>query len=163
MSRIFFRHKADYLKSLVHDQDIVIHAAYGSSKDINVYSALGLKSEQIFIVGKPSKKQSSLPVTWLANGYAEHLAVLISPGGSRPAQGNARMVIPKGSGLGPPGLQRRRTFKSASRTTSYPFGAEPKSPLPQAQQGKTRMLSSIEKKAGILYYYYLIIFDFQKK
>ena len=26
-----------------------------------------------------------------------------------------------GLALGPPGLQRRRTFKSASRTTSYPF------------------------------------------
>ena len=43
-------------------------------------------------------------------------------GGSRPAQGNARMVIPKGQTFSHPGLQRRRTFKSASRTTSYPVG-----------------------------------------
>ena len=94
------------------EQELVIHAAYGSSKDISVYSALGLKSDQMFIIGKPSKRQSSLQVSWISNGYAEHLAYLTSPGGSRPAQGNARMVIPKGTALGmPPGLQRRRTFK----------------------------------------------------
>ena len=75
-----FRHKADYLKSLISDQDVVIHAAYGSSKDISVYSSLELKYDQIFVFGKPSKKQSQLQVTWLSNGYAEHLAYLTSPG-----------------------------------------------------------------------------------
>lgn len=35
---------------------MVIHAAYGSSKDISVYSSVGLKPDQIFIVGKVSKK-----------------------------------------------------------------------------------------------------------
>ena len=64
-----FRHKAEYLKSLKTEQDIVIHAAYGSSKDINVYSSLGLKSEQIFIIGKPSRRQNSLQVSWISNGY----------------------------------------------------------------------------------------------
>ncbi len=120
----FCRHKAEYLKSLIQEQEIICHAAYGSSKDINVYSSLGLKSDKIFVIGKPSRRQSNLQCTWLTEGYAEHLARLTSPGGSRPAQGNARMVIPKGSGLGPPGLQRRRTFKSASRATSYPYGAD---------------------------------------
>jgi phosphatidate phosphatase PAH1 len=115
------KHKAEYLKSLITDHEIVIHAAYGSSKDIKVYSSLGLKSDQIFTIGTPSRRQLNLSVSWISNGYAEHLAYLTSPGGSRPAQGNARMVIPKGLALGPPGLQRRRTFKSASRTTSYPF------------------------------------------
>lgn len=33
-----------------------IHAAYGSSKDISVYSSVGMTSDQIFIVGKSSKK-----------------------------------------------------------------------------------------------------------
>ena len=93
----FFRHKAEYLKSLINEQDIIIHAAYGSSKDISVYSSLGLKSDQIFTIGKPSRRQSNLQVSWISNGYAEHLAYLTSPGGSRPAQGNARMVIPKGT------------------------------------------------------------------
>ena len=119
------KHKAEYLKSLITEQEIIIHAAYGSSKDISVYSSLGLKSDKIFIIGKPSRRQSNLQVSWISNGYAEHLANLTSPGGSRPAQGNARMVIPKGMALGPPGLQRRRTFKAASRTTSYPFATAP--------------------------------------
>jgi len=55
-----FRHKADYLKSLISDQDVVIHAAYGSSKDISVYSSLELKYDQIFVFGKPSKKTKSI-------------------------------------------------------------------------------------------------------
>ena len=91
------RHKAEYLKSLTQEQEIYIHAAYGSSKDINVYSTLGLKNEQMYIIGKPSRRQSQLPVNWISNGYTEHLVNLNTPGGSRPAQGNARMVIPKGT------------------------------------------------------------------
>lgn len=39
--------------------EVVYHAAYGSAKDIAVYSALGLTKDQIFIVGKVSKKQYS--------------------------------------------------------------------------------------------------------
>lgn len=35
---------------------IKVSAAYGSMKDISVYSALGLPSSQIFIVGRPAKK-----------------------------------------------------------------------------------------------------------
>ena len=79
---------------------------------------------------------SYLPVSCIAD-------LLISIGnfigGSRPAQGNARMVIPKGQVLTHPALQRRRTFKSASRTTSYPAqGHGTPSPDPHAfalQQG----------------------------
>ena len=36
-----------------------MEAAYGSAKDISVYSSLGLKPEQIFIVGKANKKQAA--------------------------------------------------------------------------------------------------------
>ena len=38
---------------------MIIHAGYGSSKDITMYASVGLKPEQIFIVGKPSKKQQA--------------------------------------------------------------------------------------------------------
>jgi len=48
----FSGHKADYLKSLISDHAVLIHAAYGSSKDISVYTAVGLKERQIFIIGK---------------------------------------------------------------------------------------------------------------
>lgn len=86
-----------------------MHSAYGSSKDISVYTSIGLKPKQIFIVGKASKKQHS-QATILTEGYASHLAILMSYGGSRPAQGNARMVIPRGYfGLpGQAGSRRRR-------------------------------------------------------
>lgn len=110
LSRFPLAHKADYLKSLMQDHAVVIHAAYGSGKDINVYTSVGLKPKQIYIVGKVSKKLHS-QATVLTDGYAAHLASLMAHGGSRPAQGNARMVIPRGH-FGFPGqnvsLRRRR-------------------------------------------------------
>lgn len=33
-----------------------IFAAYGSTKDISVYTSLGLPPSQIYIVGRPTKK-----------------------------------------------------------------------------------------------------------
>ena len=42
--------------------DIIFRAAYGSSKDITVYKDLEMKSDQIYIVGKVSKKQQSLAI-----------------------------------------------------------------------------------------------------
>ncbi|XP_076306047.1 protein retinal degeneration B-like isoform X2 [Tachypleus tridentatus] len=118
------RHKAEYLRHLKMDVDMIIHAAYGSSKDIWVYSTIGLLPEQIFIVGKASKKQHSL-ATILTDGYAAHLSDLKTHGGSRPAQGNARMILPRGvfvlPGQGIGGLRQRH---SAKRTTSYPLSAQ---------------------------------------
>ena len=64
---------------------------------------------------------------FLPDGYADHLATLTAHGGSRPAQGNARMVIPKTNFGLPgqmPGLQRRRTQR-AKRTTSFPLNNQP--------------------------------------
>ncbi|XP_023032873.1 protein retinal degeneration B isoform X2 [Drosophila willistoni] len=88
-------HKTAYLNNLVQNHGISITAAYGSSKDISVYTNVGMRSEQIFIVGKVSKKLQS-NATVLSDGYAAHLAGLQAVGGSRPAKGNARMVIPRG-------------------------------------------------------------------
>lgn len=89
---------------------MIIHQAYGSEKDINVYTAVSLKPSQIFIIGKVSKKHQAM-ATILYDGYAAHLSILQAHGGSRPAQGNARMVIPRGQ-FGLPGqntsLRRRR-------------------------------------------------------
>ncbi|XP_056630476.1 protein retinal degeneration B isoform X2 [Diorhabda sublineata] len=102
-------HKAAYLNNLVENHGVVIHSAYGSAKDINVYTSVGLKQKQIFIIGKATKKQQS-QATILTDGYAAHLTMLMSHGGSRPAQGNARMVIPRGH-FGLPGqtFSRRRS------------------------------------------------------
>ena len=49
-------HKTEYLKHLQQEQAIVFHAGYGSSKDISVYSSIGLKPDSIHIVGKLNKK-----------------------------------------------------------------------------------------------------------
>ncbi|XP_071856525.1 retinal degeneration B isoform X3 [Bombus fervidus] len=108
-------HKAAYLHKLIQEHGVIIHYAYGSSKDISVYTAINLKQNQIFIIGKVSKKYHSL-ATILHDGYAAHLSMLQAHGGSRPAQGNARMVIPRGQ-FGLPGqnasLRRRRLAKRA--------------------------------------------------
>lgn len=48
-------HKAAYLNNLIQNHGLVIHSCYGSSKDISVYTSIGLKPKQIFIVGKVSE------------------------------------------------------------------------------------------------------------
>ncbi|XP_012272496.1 protein retinal degeneration B isoform X2 [Orussus abietinus] len=115
-------HKAAYLNNLIQEHGVIIHHAYGSSKDISVYTAINLKPNQIYIVGKVSKKHQPL-ATVLHEGYAAHLSALQAHGGSRPAQGNARMVIPRGH-FGLPGqnssLRRRSSFRSAKRAISHP-------------------------------------------
>ena len=77
---------------------------------INLFHlSLGIQPSNIHIVGKVSRKQvivgrfipfsiSQLQMALcdpLTEGYAAHLTKLSAPGGSVPAQGNARMVIPR--------------------------------------------------------------------
>lgn len=116
-------HKAAYLNNLVQEHGVIIHQAYGSSKDISVYTAINLKPNQIIIVGKVSKKHQSL-ATILTEGYAAHLSQLQAHGGSRSAKGNARMVIPRGQ-FGLPGLnaslRRRRYIQFNSSTNLIAF------------------------------------------
>ncbi|XP_055684260.1 protein retinal degeneration B isoform X2 [Lutzomyia longipalpis] len=100
-------HKTAYLNNLIQNHGVIIHTAYGSSKDISVYTNIGLKPKQIYIVGKVSKKLQA-QATCLSEGYAQHLSSLLAHGGSRPAQGNARMVIPRGC-FNLPGQARRRS------------------------------------------------------
>jgi len=124
-------HKAAYLNNLIQNHGLIVHACYGSSKDISVYTSIGLKAKQIFIVGKVigfahliavrdddviarlqvAKKLQTL-ATPLVEGYAAHLNSLMAIGGSRPAQGNQRMVIPRGCFNLPgqtPAMRRRRS------------------------------------------------------
>lgn len=129
-------HKTAYLNNLIEDHGVIIHSAYGSCKDIAVYTNIGLKPKQIYIVGKVGgvaagvrpvaaigsfvrfcfdpfqvSKKHQASATVLTEGYASHLSLLMSYGGSRPVQGNQRMVIPKicfnlpGQ---PPSIRRRR-------------------------------------------------------
>ncbi|XP_047497332.1 protein retinal degeneration B-like isoform X5 [Penaeus chinensis] len=112
-------HKAEYLRGLIQDHAIVIVAAYGSSKDIAVYNSIGLKTGQIYIVGKASKKQHANAQV-LSDGYAAHLSSLSALGKSRPARGNPQMVIPRGF-FGLPGQNnalRRRRYWAAQKVSS---------------------------------------------
>jgi len=125
-------HKTEYLKHLQQEHSIVVHAGYGSSKDISVYSSIGLKPDSIHIVGKMSKKLIS-QCNHLSEGYAAHLTQLVSPGGSRPAQGNARMVIPRASGVTVPVIRQNSLRVNINKYNTLPSSA-PAFPLPTLDQ-----------------------------
>ncbi|XP_015232273.1 PREDICTED: membrane-associated phosphatidylinositol transfer protein 2-like [Cyprinodon variegatus] len=91
------RHKANFLKTLISEAHMKIFAAYGSTKDISVYSALGLPPSQIYIVGRPTKKMQH-QCQFIPDGYASHLSQLEYNQRSRPAKSTStRMVLRKGS------------------------------------------------------------------
>ncbi|KAL3856433.1 hypothetical protein ACJMK2_011194 [Sinanodonta woodiana] len=106
------RQKINYLRNLQQDVQLVYRAAYGSSKDIAGYKDLGLKKEQIFIVGKASKKQASHAV-FLSSGYAAHLETLSCPGVARPVSGNAKLIIRKNC-FSLPAYSEKRSSKRIS-------------------------------------------------
>ncbi|XP_014861927.1 PREDICTED: membrane-associated phosphatidylinositol transfer protein 2-like isoform X5 [Poecilia mexicana] len=94
------RHKANFLKTLT-ESNMKIFAGYGSTKDISVYTSIGIPPSQIYIVGRPSKKMQN-QCQFITEGYAAHLSQLEYNQRSRPAKSSsARMVLRKGSfGLG---------------------------------------------------------------
>ncbi|XP_056274261.1 membrane-associated phosphatidylinositol transfer protein 2 isoform X2 [Pseudoliparis swirei] len=90
------RHKANFLKSLT-EVHMKIFAGYGSTKDISVYTSIGLHPSEIFIVGRPSKKMQH-QCQFITEGYAAHLSQLEYSHRSRPAKSSSvRMVLRKGS------------------------------------------------------------------
>uniref|UniRef100_A0A674EAZ1 Phosphatidylinositol transfer protein membrane associated 2 n=1 Tax=Salmo trutta TaxID=8032 RepID=A0A674EAZ1_SALTR len=122
------RHKANFLKSLM-EAHMKIFAGYGSTKDISVYTSIGLSPSQIYIIGRPSKKMQA-QCQFITEGYATHLSQLEYNQRSRPPKtSSARMVLRKGSfGLGAKSdfLRKRnhllRTI-SAQPTTSSSTGS----------------------------------------
>uniref|UniRef100_A0A8C4H755 Phosphatidylinositol transfer protein membrane associated 2 n=1 Tax=Dicentrarchus labrax TaxID=13489 RepID=A0A8C4H755_DICLA len=98
------RHKANFLKTLINEAHMRIFAAYGSTKDISVYSNIGLPPSHIYIVGRPTKKMQH-QCQFIPDGYASHLSQLEYSQRSRPAKSaSTRMVLRKGSfGLGAAG------------------------------------------------------------
>lgn len=56
LSRDPIKQKTDTLKNIVVNNSISLQAAYGSSKDIQMYSSLGVPSNRIFIIGRPKSK-----------------------------------------------------------------------------------------------------------
>ncbi|XP_028851439.1 membrane-associated phosphatidylinositol transfer protein 2-like isoform X2 [Denticeps clupeoides] len=112
------RHKANFLKCLISEAHMKICAGYGSTKDISVYSSIGLGPSQIYIVGRPSKKTQH-QCQFVADGYAAHLSQLESAHRSHPNKpGGSRMVLRKASfGLGT-GSDFLRKSKHLLRTIS---------------------------------------------
>ncbi|EUB64358.1 Calpain-7 [Echinococcus granulosus] len=71
------RQKALLLKSLVEQNQLSVHCAYGSAKDVPIYRSLGLQAHQIFAVGKLSRRQA-LEATPIREGYALHFKALMN-------------------------------------------------------------------------------------
>uniref|UniRef100_A0A8C7GPU2 Phosphatidylinositol transfer protein membrane associated 2 n=1 Tax=Oncorhynchus kisutch TaxID=8019 RepID=A0A8C7GPU2_ONCKI len=140
------RHKANFLKSLICEVR-GIFAAYGSTKDITVYSSLGLPPSHIYIVGRPTKKMSS-QCQFIPDGYASHLSQLEYSQRSRPAKtASARIVLRKGSfGLGAAGGDYLRKRNHILRSINSTGGAGSSSP---GQPGRTeRTLKGRGKARG---------------
>ncbi|XP_045442605.1 membrane-associated phosphatidylinositol transfer protein 3 isoform X2 [Pipistrellus kuhlii] len=127
------RQKAIFLRNLVQECFIKISAAYGSTKDISVYSVLGLPPSQIFIVGRPTKKYQT-QCQFLSEGYAAHLAALETSHRARPKKNNSRMALRKGSfGLQPDFLRKRNHLR---RTLSVQQPDPPANPKPERAQSQ---------------------------
>ncbi|XP_055018149.1 LOW QUALITY PROTEIN: membrane-associated phosphatidylinositol transfer protein 2-like [Boleophthalmus pectinirostris] len=94
------RHKANFLKALT-ETHMKIFVGYGSTKDISVYSSIGLPPSHIYIVGRPTKKMQQ-QCQFITEGYAAHLSQLEYSHRSRPPKSSStRMVLRKSSfGLG---------------------------------------------------------------
>ncbi|NWH62449.1 PITM2 protein, partial [Geococcyx californianus] len=138
------RHKANFLKSLITDLHMRIHAAYGSTKDISVYSSISLPPTHIYIVGRPTKKLQS-QCQFITEGYAAHLAQLEYNHRARPAKNTTRMALRKGS-FGLPSqtefLRKRnhllRTISSQPSATSSSAGHRPERTQSQSESDKER-------------------------
>uniref|UniRef100_A0A1I8HRG1 DDHD domain-containing protein n=1 Tax=Macrostomum lignano TaxID=282301 RepID=A0A1I8HRG1_9PLAT len=120
------RQKTACLTKLAGQAGLLIHAAYGSSKDIAVYQSLNLRRGQIFIIGKAGKKHAG-NATILSEGYAAHLSALQSAQYecSRPAQGVGRHVVRRGCfGLPQPSMSSGRGSPSAAATSDSSDSAQ---------------------------------------
>ncbi|OXB57446.1 hypothetical protein ASZ78_010161 [Callipepla squamata] len=90
------RQKAAFLQSLRSEAEIVIVAGYGSTKDISVYSSLGLAPVHIYIVGRAVKKFHN-QCQFLSEGYMAHLAQLEASALAHSPKGPPRPVLVKGT------------------------------------------------------------------
>ncbi|NXM29937.1 PITM1 protein, partial [Oxyruncus cristatus] len=90
------RQKAAFLQSLRTEVEISIIAGYGSTKDVSVYSSLGLAPAHIYIVGRAVKKFHN-QCQFLSEGYVAHLAQLEAAALAHSPKGPPRPVLGKGT------------------------------------------------------------------
>ncbi|KAI3362061.1 hypothetical protein L3Q82_012402 [Scortum barcoo] len=146
------RHKANFLKSLINEAHMKIFAAYGSTKDISVYSSLGLPPSHIYIVGRSTKKMQN-QCQFIPDGYASHLSQLEYNQRSRPAKpASTRMVLRKGSfGLGATGgdFLRKRNHIFRTISSQQPGGAGSASPSQPGRTERTLSQCEMERERGV--------------
>ncbi|NXI08706.1 PITM3 protein, partial [Irena cyanogastra] len=130
------RQKTIFLRNLVQECHIKICAAYGSMKDISVYSVLALSPSQIYIVGRSTKKYQA-QCQFLSEGYAAHLASLEFSLHSRPKKNNSRMILRKGSfGLhSQPEFLRKRNHLRRTMSVQQP---DPPSSNPKPERAQSQ-------------------------
>ncbi|NWV36840.1 PITM3 protein, partial [Grantiella picta] len=130
------RQKTIFLRNLVQECHIKICAAYGSMKDISVYSVLALSPSQIYIVGRSTKKYQA-QCQFLSEGYAAHLASLEFSLHSRPKKNNSRMILRKGSfGLhSQPEFLRKRNHLRRTMSVQQP---DPPSLNPKPERAQSQ-------------------------
>ncbi|XP_035489726.1 membrane-associated phosphatidylinositol transfer protein 2-like isoform X3 [Scophthalmus maximus] len=145
------RHKANFLKYLINKAHMRIFAAYGSTKDISVYTSVGLPPFHIYIVGRPTKKMQN-QCQFISDGYASHLSQLEYNQRSRPAKSaSTRMVLRKGSfGLGAAGGEFLRKRNHIFRTiSSQPGGVGSASPNQPGRTERTQSQCEMERERGV--------------
>ncbi|XP_034458991.1 membrane-associated phosphatidylinositol transfer protein 2-like isoform X1 [Hippoglossus hippoglossus] len=146
------RHKANFLKSLINEAHMRIFAAYGSTKDISVYTSIGLPPFNIYIVGRPTKKMQQ-QCQFISDGYAAHLSQLEYNQRSRPAKPTStRMVLRKSSfGLGAAGgdFLRKRNHIFRTISSQQPGGAGSASPSQPGRTERTLSQCEMERDRGV--------------
>jgi membrane-associated phosphatidylinositol transfer protein len=66
------KQKAEMLRTAVENAELVIVAAYGSSKDVPAYQMLHVSPERTFLVGKVKQRLHG-HAKFIIDGYAVHL------------------------------------------------------------------------------------------
>ena len=72
ISREPLKHKAEMVRKAVENGDLLISAAYGSSKDVSIYQSINVPIERTFVVGK-IKSRLQNRARFVSDGYALHL------------------------------------------------------------------------------------------
>jgi len=68
------KHKSEMVRNAVENADLIIAAAYGSSKDVPGYQLIHVPAERTFVVGK-LKHRLQGQARFIIDGYAMHLGI----------------------------------------------------------------------------------------
>ncbi|XP_037548013.1 membrane-associated phosphatidylinositol transfer protein 2 [Nematolebias whitei] len=146
------RHKTNFLKTLISEAHMRIFAAYGSNKDISVYTSVGLPPSQIYIVGRLTKKLQH-QCQFIPDGYVSHLSQLDYNQRSRPAKSTSTcVVLRKGSlALGAAGGDFLRKHNHIFRTVSsqQPGGVGTASPAQLVRTERTLSQCEGERERSV--------------